>query len=158
MSLTKNSCSHIPGISFRWDSVAVCLLSCPERLAHFFSWVLPGIFNPVTWGIICMIGFLVGIKSCQFTGIALNSPDDGSMVWDEIIAFWLVLVIVTPASFLTEFLAFIVFRFFDMVKPPPIRYFDQRIKGGFGVMLDDIIAAFFTLLVFALWKTCFMTT
>ena len=45
-----------------------------------------------------------------------------------------------------------------MLKPPPIRFFDQRIKGGFGVMLDDIIAAFFTLLVFALWKTCFMTT
>ena len=100
----------------------------------------------------------MGIRSCQFTGTALASPDDGSMVWDEIIAFWLVLLFVTPASFLTEFLAFIVFRFFDMVKPPPIRYFDQRIKGGFGVMLDEIIAAFFTLLVFALWKTCFMTT
>ena len=122
------------------------------------TWLAPGIFNPITWGIICVAGFLIGIRTCQFTGIALNSPDDGSMVWDEIIAFWLVLIFVTPGSFLTEFLAFIVFRFFDMLNPPPIRFFDQRIKGGFGVMLDDIIAAFFTLLVFALWKTCFMTT
>lgn len=137
----------------------------PGTAGTLFAWIsydlltslLPDIFNPITWGIICFIGFFAGIKSCQFTGIALNSPDDGSMVWDEIIAFWLVLLIITPASFLTECLAFIVFRFFDMVKPPPIRYFDQHIKGGFGVMLDDIIASFFTLLVFALWKTCFMT-
>ena len=114
----------------------------PGTAGTLFAWIS---YDLLTW-------------LAQFTGIALNSPDDGSMVWDEIIAFWLVLIFVTPGSFLTEFLAFIVFRFFDMLKPPPIRFFDQRIKGGFGVMLDDIIAAFFTLLVFALWKTCFMTT
>ena len=47
---------------------------------------------------------------------------------------------------------FIVFRFFDMVKPPPIGYFDRRLKGGFGIMFDDLVAAFFTLLVIALWR------
>ena len=50
------------------------------------------------------------------------------------------------------FLAFVIFRFFDMVKPPPIRYFDRRFKGGFGIMIDDLVAAFFTLLVIALWR------
>ena len=135
----------------------------PGTAGTLFGWMsydlltflLPGLFTPLTWGVICLAGFLVGIRTCQTTGLALNSPDDGSMVWDEIVAFWLVLLFITPASFLTECLAFLAFRFFDMAKPPPIRYFDQHIHGGFGVMLDDVIAAFFTLLVFALWKTCF---
>jgi len=48
--------------------------------------------------------------------------------------------------------AFFIFRFFDMVKPPPIRYFDQHFSGGFGIMIDDLVAAFLTLLVIALWR------
>ena len=136
----------------------------PGTAGTLFAWIsydlltffYPAIFTPLTWGIVCFAGFMIGIKACQVTGTALNSPDDGSMVWDEIIAFWLILLLLTPASFFTECMAFLVFRFFDMVKPPPIRFFDERIHGGFGVMLDDIIAAFFTLLVFALWKTCFV--
>ncbi len=134
----------------------------PGTVGTLFAWLsydiltffFPSLLTPLAWGIICISGFLIGIKTCQTTGDALNSPDDGSMVWDEIIAFWLVLIFVTPASFLTECAAFIMFRFFDMTKPPPIRFFDEHIHGGFGVMLDDIIAAFFTLLAFALWKAC----
>lgn len=122
-----------------------------DLLTRFF----PSQFTPLVWSIICVIGFLAGIKTCQITGNALNSPDDGSMVWDEIIAFWLILLFITPCSFSAECIAFILFRLFDMTKPPPIRFFDKHIHGGFGVMLDDIVAAFFTLLVFALWKTCF---
>ena len=67
-------------------------------------------------------------------------------------AFWLVLLMVTPVSFTGRLWAFILFRFFDMVKPPPIRYFDRHLKGGFGIMFDDLVAAFFTLLVIALWR------
>jgi phosphatidylglycerophosphatase A len=74
------------------------------------------------------------------------------MVWDEIIAIWLVLVLVMPASFTYQCWAFVLFRFFDMVKPPPIRQLERRYKGGFGVMWDDIMAAFYTLLVLALWR------
>jgi hypothetical protein len=76
----------------------------------------------------------------------------GSGVWDEIVAFWLVLLMVTPATLTGQLWAFITFRFFDMVKPPPIGYFDRRLKGGFGIMFDDLVAAFFTLLVIALWR------
>ena len=57
-----------------------------------------------------------------------------------------------PAGFATQLWAFVVFRFFDMVKPPPISFFDKHIKGGFAVMWDDIVAAFYTLLLFALWR------
>ncbi len=134
----------------------------PGTAGTLFAWIsydlltflFPSLLTPLIWSMICLIGFFIGIKTCQVTGDALNSPDDGSMVWDEIVAFWLVLIFVTPSSFFIEGIAFILFRFFDMTKPPPIRFFDEHIHGGFGVMLDDIVAAFFTLLVFALWKTC----
>lgn len=112
----------------------------------------PEIFNTPVWAVIIIAGFFLGITACDKTGTALNSPDHGCMVWDEIIAFWLVLLVMMPADLTTQFLAFLVFRFFDMVKPPPIKYFDTHIKGGFGVMWDDIVASFYTLLVFALWR------
>ena len=133
----------MPGTSgtlFAWLTYAV------------FSWRWPGVFTPLNWLIIIAIGFVIGIWACHVTGRALNSPDDGSMVWDEIIAFWLVLVVLSPADFKTQCWAFFWFRVFDMVKPPPIAYFDRRFKGGFGVMWDDIVAAFYTLLVFAFWR------
>ncbi|RXZ37094.1 phosphatidylglycerophosphatase A [Oxalobacteraceae bacterium CAVE-383] len=110
----------------------------------------PALFTPVNWLIIIAAGFLLGIWACGKTGRDLGAPDHGSMVWDEIIAMWLVLVFITPASPAMQFWAFICFRFFDMVKPPPIAWFDRRYKGGFGVMWDDIVAAFYTLLLLAL--------
>lgn len=112
----------------------------------------PQLFTPLNWAVIVAAGFLLGIWACRKTGRDMGIADHGSMVWDEIIAFWLVLLFVTPAGFWTQFWAFIWFRFFDMVKPTPIRYFDRRFKGGFGVMWDDIVAAFYTLLLFALWR------
>lgn len=128
------------GTLFAWLSYAVASARWPQ------------VFTDSNWLAIIAAGFVIGIWACHRTGRALNSPDDGSMVWDEIIAFWLVLVLVTPASLKQQFAAFIVFRFFDMVKPPPIAWFDRRFKGGFGVMWDDILAAFYTLLVFAFWR------
>ena len=74
------------------------------------------------------------------------------MVWDEIVAIWLVLLFV-PWGWLWQAVAFGVFRFFDIVKPPPIRGFEKRFKtgawAGFGVMGDDLIAAFYSLLTLA---------
>lgn len=112
----------------------------------------PGIFTQQCWVVMIVAGFALGVWVCEITGRNLGTPDHGSMVWDEIIAIWLVLLFILPADLKTQFWAFLLFRFFDMVKPPPIRYFDQHIKGGFGVMWDDIVAAFYTLLVFALWR------
>ncbi|WP_019141702.1 phosphatidylglycerophosphatase A family protein [Noviherbaspirillum massiliense] len=112
----------------------------------------PSVFTSLNWAIIIAAGFAIGIWACHETGRDLGVPDHGSMVWDEIVAFWLVLLFLMPASFSTQLWAFFWFRFFDMVKPPPIRHVDRRFKGGFGVMADDIVAAFFTLLLFALWR------
>jgi phosphatidylglycerophosphatase A len=132
----------------------------PGTFGTLFAWLSyvvmttrwPEIFTPLNWLVIIAAGFIVGVWVCQSTGRHLGAPDHGSMVWDEIIAFWLVLVLVTPASLQAQFGAFVVFRFFDMVKPPPIAYFDRHFKGGFGVMWDDIVAAFYTLLALALWR------
>lgn len=61
-------------------------------------------------------------------------------------------VIFTPQTLIWQAFAFLLFRLFDILKPPPIRYYDKKLRGGFGVMFDDLLAAFFTLLCLAVWK------
>lgn len=132
----------------------------PGTAGTLLGWLLfvvmsqrwPQFFTELHWAAIIVLGFVVGVYACEKTGRALRSRDDGSMVWDEIIAMWLVLLLIMPADFTTQCWAFFWFRLFDMVKPPPIAYFDRHIKGGFGVMWDDIVAAFYTLLLFAVWR------
>ncbi len=98
--------------------------------------------------------FALGVWACARTGEALGVADPGAIVWDEIVAFMLVLFF-TPAAHAWQLAAFLLFRFFDIVKPPPIRYFDRRWKTGFGVMFDDLLAAFYTLIVLALARSFF---
>jgi phosphatidylglycerophosphatase A len=93
--------------------------------------------------------FVVGAWASAVTGRALGVPDHGSIVIDEVVAFLLVLFFAGLAP-LHVALAFVLFRFFDIVKPPPIRQLDAALKNGVGVMLDDILAAGYALLVFAL--------
>ncbi|TMH38419.1 MAG: phosphatidylglycerophosphatase A, partial [Betaproteobacteria bacterium] len=85
------------------------------------------------------------------TGRHLGVADHRAMVWDEIVAFLLVLAIV-PRTFAWQLAAFVLFRFFDIAKPPPIRALERRYHGGFGVMFDDLIAAGYTLLMLAAAK------
>ncbi len=92
-----------------------------------------------------VVCFLYGCLICQRVGRDLGRPDHGGMVWDEMVAIWLVLWL-TPDAFWVQLLAFGLFRLFDIVKPPPIRFFDAHLKNGFGVMWDDLLAALYTLL------------
>jgi len=92
--------------------------------------------------------FFLGVWACERTGRDLGVQDHGSMVWDEVVAF-LPLAALCSASLLMQLVAFGLFRLFDIWKPFPIRLFEQRLKGGFGVMFDDILAAFYALLVMA---------
>ena len=92
--------------------------------------------------------FALGIWACEVTGRAIGVPDHGGMVWDEVVAFMLVLFFI-PATLFWQAAAFLLFRVFDILKPPPIRYYERTFKNGFGVMLDDVVAAFYTLVVFA---------
>jgi phosphatidylglycerophosphatase A len=132
----------------------------PGTFGTLFAWLSfnvlsmrwPDFFSPLHWAILIGAGFLVGVWACSKTGRDIGIADHGSMVWDEIIAFWLVLLFISPASQSTQAWAFFWFRLFDMTKPPPIRNFERRFKSGFGVMCDDLLAAFYTLLLFALWR------
>ena len=96
--------------------------------------------------LLCLPLFAVGIWICNQTEAALGGRDYGGIVWDEIVAMLFVLACV-PQGLGSWALAFALFRLFDAVKPPPIRWFDRQVSGGFGVMLDDIIAALMSLLL-----------
>ncbi|MGB3288964.1 MAG: phosphatidylglycerophosphatase A [Burkholderiaceae bacterium] len=93
--------------------------------------------------------FALGCWTCHRVGKEMGRPDYGGMVWDEVVAFWLVLWL-TPDNFGAQLLAFVVFRAFDIIKPPPIHFFDSHLKNGFGVMWDDIVAAAYSLLLIAI--------
>ena len=96
--------------------------------------------------ILSVVLFFIGIWICNVTERDLGVHDYGGIVWDEIVAMLLILAFV-PQTVLWWLMAFLVFRFFDAVKPPPIKWFDQKVSGGFGVMLDDIIAAIMSIMV-----------
>ncbi len=93
-----------------------------------------------------ILAAVAGIWICDLTGRNLGVADYGGIVWDEIVAFWCVLLF-TPVSALWIAVAFIAFRLFDIWKPFPISWFDAKFKNGYGVMLDDGLAAIYTLLV-----------
>ena len=110
--------------------------------------------HPLTLLVAAALGFLIGTWACQVTGRHLGVEDHGAMVWDEVVAFVLVLAVL-PAELAWQAAAFVVFRVFDIAKPPPIRFLERRYGGGFGVMFDDLVAAGYTLLVLALARRIF---
>ena len=98
--------------------------------------------------------FAFGVWCCGVTGKALGVSDHSAIVWDEMVAMWLILIFV-PRTFILITAAFLLFRLFDIWKPFPIRQCDARLKGGFGVMADDLLAATYALAVLKglLWMT-----
>jgi phosphatidylglycerophosphatase A len=117
-------------------------------LAFPLYWTLASVCTAPTLLGLIVLGFALGVWACARTGEALGVSDHGAIVWDEIVAFMLVLFF-TPAGVLWQAFAFALFRLFDILKPPPIRYYDRKLKSGFGVMFDDLLAAGYTLLVLA---------
>jgi phosphatidylglycerophosphatase A len=115
------------------------------------AWALRSYAPDVLFQAVILVFLLIGVWACGVTGRALGVADHGAIVWDEVVAFVLVLYFVGD-SWLKVGIAFLLFRFFDIVKPPPIRQLDAAMKNGAGVMLDDLLAAIYTLLAFALWK------
>jgi len=100
------------------------------------------------------LGFVLGVWACSVTGRHLGVADHGAMVWDEVIAFLLILIVL-PGTFAWQAAGFVLFRLFDIVKPPPIRWFERRFHAGFGVMLDDLLAAAYTLLCLSVVQRIF---
>jgi len=120
-------------------------------LALPLYWLLAPWLDPVAFLLLTALLFVLGVWACGVTGRDLGAADHGGMVWDELVGFLLVLFFV-PATPAAQAAAFLLFRAFDILKPPPIRWLERGLPGGWGVMADDVMAAFYTLLVVAIYK------
>ena len=107
-------------------------------------WLISAYGLPIQLSIITTL-FIIGIYFCNDTGRALGVVDHGSIVWDEIVAMMLVLTF-TPMQWQWWLVAFLLFRLFDIWKPYPIRQCDAKLKNGFGVMFDDLLAAIYAII------------
>jgi phosphatidylglycerophosphatase A len=133
----------------------------PGTAGTLWAWlsflVLQRYLAPDAMGWLIAASSVVGWWACTVTAQNMRVADPGSIVWDEVVAFWLVLWLIAPASLWAQAAAFVLFRFFDAAKPGPIAWADRQFKGfgaggGFGILFDDLVAAFCTLLVIALWR------
>ena len=127
-----------------WGTLAAWLLWQPISM----------IGSPIAIGVFLLAAFGVGVWACDRVGRELGSPDYGGMVWDEFVAFWAVLWLI-PDTVMAQAFGFLLFRLFDILKPPPIAWFDRRFKNGLGVMWDDIVAMFYAVLVFSVFHWLF---
>jgi phosphatidylglycerophosphatase A len=133
----------------------------PGTAGTLWAWlaflVLQPLMTTAQMGGLIAVSSLVGWWACTVTAKKMAVLDPSSIVWDEVVAFWLVLWLVMPTGLTGQVVAFALFRFFDAVKPGPVAWADQSFKGfgargGFGILFDDFVAAFCALLVIALWR------
>ncbi len=129
--------------------------TAPGTVGTLFAWasyaLLHGLIGDAGLLLLCAAGLVVGVWAVGRAGRDLGVPDHSAIVWDEIVAFWLVLLLVPP-SFISQLGAFLLFRAFDILKPPPIRQVDRLWKTPAGVMADDLLAGAYTVLVIAFWQ------
>ena len=114
--------------------------------------VLPAM-SPFVYAVFLLSGFLLGVWICGKTARDIGVHDHGGIVWDEFIGFWLTMFLAPPGLFWL-LSGFVLFRVFDIVKPWPIRWFDRHVHGGFGIMIDDVLAgvmAWICLQLMAVW-------
>lgn len=118
-----------------------------------FALLAPGgAADPATALVIIAVALIIGAWAAEHTAAMLGETDPSTIVVDEMVAFWLVLVLLPAGDHVLRYqaIAFVLFRFFDITKPPPIRQIDRRWKNAVGVMADDLVAGFYTLLVIAI--------
>ena len=137
----------------------------PGTVGTLWAWlsflVLDRWLGDTGWALAIGGGSLLGWWACTRTAQHLGIADPGAIVWDEVLAFWLVLWLLMPAGFWAQVAAFALFRFFDAAKPGPVGWADRRYKlrpgetigwrQGWGILFDDFVAAGCTLLFIALW-------
>lgn len=98
---------------------------------------------------VLIVTFLLGIWLCDVTARQLGVHDHPGIVWDEFVGYWITMLM-APAGWLWIAVGFVLFRCFDILKPWPIRWIDKRVGGGFGIMLDDVLAGIYGLVVLQL--------
>lgn len=136
-------------------------LKAPGTVGTLWAWAayaLMSLFldaHDIGW--LIAVSIPIGWWACTVTAQHMQVQDPSAIVWDEIVAFWLILWLWMPVGFWGQFIAFALFRFFDAVKPGPVGWADRHFhglgwRGGWGIMLDDLVAAFCTLLCISLWQ------
>jgi phosphatidylglycerophosphatase A len=131
----------------------------PGTVGTLWAWASFGVLQ--SWLTSNQIGWVIGALAClsiwagMRTAQHLQVSDPGSIVIDEIVAFWLILWFVMPTTFWGQLGAFVLFRCFDAAKPGPVGWADRTFKGfgwrgGFGILFDDLVAAFCVLVIFAM--------
>ncbi len=163
-----------PGVRFllrhpaHWLALGFgCGLSpkAPGTVGTLWGWLvfllLTRWLTDLQWAFAIGAALLVGLWACTVTAQHLGVADPGAVVWDEVVAIWIVLWLLMPASFLAQLGAFVLFRYFDAAKPGPVRWADRRFKlrpgesigwrQGWGILFDDLVAAGCTLLFISVW-------
>lgn len=130
----------------------------PGTVGTLFAWLSFALLDPLLGSAgmagLIVLGLLVGHWAIDRTGRDIGAHDHGAIVWDEVVAFWLVLWVI-PSTFSWQLMGFLLFRLFDIVKPRPIRSIDRTWQNAFGVLADDLMAAAYTLLLMAVWSRLF---
>lgn len=121
-------------------------------LAALLPWLLLRDLSLPLYVLVLLFGFAVGAWACNVASRALGVADHRSLVWDEFIGQWVALLplLMVPAPWWAIVVGFALFRLFDVWKPWPISWLDRRVKGGMGVMIDDVVAGVFAAIVLAL--------
>jgi phosphatidylglycerophosphatase A len=137
----------------------------PGTVGTLWAWVAFLVFDrwldAAGWGVVIGASVALGVWACTRCAQDLATADPSAIVWDEVVAFWIVLWLVMPAGFVAQTVAFVLFRAFDVAKPGPIGFIDRRFKSargwmqGVGILADDLAAALCTLLVIAAWRFVF---
>jgi phosphatidylglycerophosphatase A len=139
----------------------------PGTVGSLWGWVsflvLSRWLDDAQWGWLIVASLAVGLWACTACAQHMNTADPGAIVWDEIVAMWIVLWVLLPAGFIAQLAAFGLFRYFDAAKPGPVGWADRLFKlrpgeaigwrQGAGILFDDLVAAGCTLLVIALWTS-----
>jgi phosphatidylglycerophosphatase A len=118
-------------------------------LAAILPWLLLRQLSLPVNLLVIAIGFAIGVWACDVAGRALGVDDHRSLVWDEFIGQWIALLPALLAPWWAVIAGFALFRLFDVWKPWPIRWLDRHLKGGMGVMVDDVVAGLFAAIL--LW-------
>lgn len=92
-----------------------------------------------------VVAFAVGVYLCEKTSREMGVHDHPGIVWDEFVGYWITMI-GAPAGWLWVLFGFVFFRIFDVLKPWPIRWLDEHVQGGFGIMIDDVLAGVMALL------------
>ena len=126
------ACGFGSGLAPKAPGTAGTLVAIP------IFWVIQDLSWPlyVSW---LLVTFVLGVVWCGRSSRALGVHDHGGIVWDEMVGYWLTMFF-APAGWQWMLLGFILFRFFDILKPWPIGAVDRRVHGGFGIMIDDVLA------------------